>query len=572
MVVLSTTLPDPKQAAYVAGAVQANAVNQDKVSVKQLDQKHQEYDLKAEAWSNLSLLVEGGVLMTKKAEALLKKRPREDPEVYNARRERFTYQNILGTALGWFQAAMFQDDPQFFFYNVSSASDDPRDEVSAEEASFYKDDFLMDCDGNATTFVDFSKESFSNLLTFGVSHVLTDLPSVSGAAPANLLQERELGLHKPFLVHYSPLEVINWKIDRFGAYDWVMIKTTKVEQEFLQKPQEVDTWYYFDKHNFRTYQRHRDYGSVSIPSDADGEVARLIDQGQHALSNVGRVPLRTYRLSNGLWLANRAYLLLMDHLNQDNTLAWSLFMSNLAMPVIIGDVDTTNMVNAEVGYLQFPAGTTYTWSEPEGKSFAASAQRLESLREEAYRSMYLQTQGMSTKSTPQMQSGRSKLVSMVPTHEVLSGMGNDFRRRLQEQLGDVKDARREEDIEPDVRGFDYEVDMSTEEVFAVTSLLSIRIPSETFEKWIYKKIIKSWARDANQKILEKMYDEVDEGPTIEDRLDDDLKNRMNLAAAGMKDAIAGKQGIGGTGLPTPPGRGGSGPTPVDVTDLNAATV
>ncbi len=271
-----------------------------------------------------------------------------------------------------------------------------------------------------------------------------------------------------------------------------------------------------------------------------------------------------------MWLANRAYLLLRDHLNQDNSLAWALFMSNLAIPIIIGDVDTTNMVSAETGFYQFPAGTEYKWSEPEGRSFQVSAQRLETLREEAFRSMYLQSQGISMRSTPQAQSGRSKLVSMIPTHEVLSGMGNDFRQRLQELLGDVKDARHDEDVEPDVRGFDYEDDMSTEEVFAVSSVLALRIPSESFEKWTYKKIIKAWARDVNQKSLEEMYSEVDKGPTQEDRMRDDLKMRMDVMRQGMSKAISGKMG----GMPMPPGRGGAGPSPspVDRTDASSATI
>ena len=55
---LSSTIPDPRQAAYVAGTVQSNLINKAKVSVKQLDQKSQEFELKAEACLNLSLLVE----------------------------------------------------------------------------------------------------------------------------------------------------------------------------------------------------------------------------------------------------------------------------------------------------------------------------------------------------------------------------------------------------------------------------------------------------------------------------------------------------------------------------------
>ncbi len=563
---------DPKDAAWVVEGTLANSsyqasqsLGQDRgtAPVKVLDQKHPDWVVRSEAWVDLALLKDSGVVLRKKAERLLQKRPREDPEVYNARRERFTHQPILGTALGWYEAAMFRDDPQFFFYTGK----DRKKELPAESEMYYKDEFLMDCDGNRTTFVDFSKRAFADLLTYGVSHVLVDLPPRdAGDDNLTLQQEKDKGYNKPFLVCYSPLEVINWKVDRKGAYEWVVIKTARTEQEFLSKPQEVDTWYYFDRFEFKVYEDRKDAGAISIPSDSTGRTARLTSSGKHALSDVGRVPLRSFCFSNKMWLANRAYLLLRDHLNQDNSLAWALFMSNLAIPIIIGDVDTTNMVSAETGFYQFPAGTESTWSEPEGRSFNVSAARLETLREEAFRSMYLQSQGASMRSTPQAQSGRSKIVSMIPTHEVLSGMGNDFRQRLQELLGDVKDARHDEDVEPDVRGFDYEDDMTTEEVFAVSSVLALRIPSESFERWIYKKIIKAWARDVNQKSLEEMYNEVEAGPTQDERMQDDLKMRMNLMRQGMTKAISGKLGS----LPMPPGRGGAGPPPMPTDNLDSS--
>lgn len=552
------------QASY-QGAL-ARAESRGKAPVKILDQKHPDYVLKAPAWLDLTLLKESGVAIGRKCERLLQKRPREDPEVYNGRMERFTHQPILGTALGWYEAAMYKEEPQFFFYKGTNKTQP----LDTKESSYYKDQFLSNCDGNRTQFVDFSKRAFADLLTYGVAHILTDLPPRDPSKPElTLQQELDGGYRDPFLVCYTPLEVINWRTDRTGAYEWVVIKTSKLDQQFLSKPQEVDTWYYFDRTSYKCYELRRDAGTVAVNTDSSTMQADLIAEGTHALSHVSRVPLRSFYLSNKLWLANRAYLLLRDHLNQDNSLAWALFISNLAIPIIIGDVDTTNMVDSETGFFQFPAGTEYKWSEPEGRSFAVSMNRLEGLREEAFRCMYLQSQGMSMRATPQMQSGRSKLVSMVPTHEVLSNMAKDLRQRLQELLGDVVDARRDA-IYPDVRGFDYDDDMTTEEVFAVSSVLGLRIPSESFEKWIYKKVVKAWARDVNQASLEKMYQEIDEGPTMEQKMDEDLKVRMSLMQKGMGKAVSGKMG---PQIPMPPGRGGAGPTPpVNGTDDSAAGI
>ena len=519
--------------------------------VNLLDLKHPEYEARYEAWLDLSLLYEGGSALKSRCERLLKKRPREDEEVYAARMDRFTYQNILGTGLGWYGAAMFDAAPEIFF-NGKSGSE-----------AYTK--FLKNCDGVGTTYVDFFKRIFQVMLTYGAGWVLTDRRALDSAEapPASLEDERQRGLLDPHLACYSPLNVINWQTDEMGRLRWAMVKTEVQQQEFLQKAEIVTTFYYYNRENYRVYEDRRSpEEQIRVATDDSGRVAKLIRSGKHALSHVGRLPLRRVTLSEGLWLANRAYLLLVDHLNQDNTLAWMLFMSNLAMPVIIGDADPGGMTYSETGYLQFPSGTQYMWSEPEGKSLVHSAKRVESLREECFRSMNLQAQGRSMRATPAMQSGRSKILEMAPAKQILSGMGDDVRRHMQDVLMDVRDARHEPNVEPDVRGFTFQEDMSTEEVFAVSSLFKLNIPSRTLEKSTMKKVAKAWMVDANREELAKVYDEIENGPTLEEREQRDMKKRVQLARDSMSESLAGKSGEGGE-KNLPPGRGGAGPSVKD---------
>lgn len=515
-----------------------------------LDRKSPEYAANLEAWLDLSLLYEGGVAIKKGCDRLLKKRPREDQDVFMARKERFTYQNILGTALGWYGAAMFQTSPEILIKNKAGKP--------VKDDKFYTG-FLDNCDGNNVSFVDFFRKTFSCLLNYGAAWVLVDLKSRKGIEePVTLEDERSRGLLDPHLVLYTPLNIINWQIDKNGGLNWVVIKTTEEQENFLEPTEIVDTWYYYDRENYRVYEDRRKKNEVSVPVDGISRRATLIDSGKHSLAHKKQVPVRRLLLSEGLWLANRAYLLLIDHLNQDNTLAWSLFMSNLAIPIIIGDVDGTNMTATEAGYMQFPAGTTYSWSEPQGVSFQHSANRIDSLREEAFRCMHLQAQGRSMHATPAMQSGRSKQLEMVPANDILGGMGDDIRCQMQQVLTDVIDARRDEAVTADVRGFQFEDDMTTEEVFAVTSLIGLGIPSKTFEKMIYKKVAKAWMPDANRAELEQIYAEINAGPTRDDRMKEDLQNRIDLTKAGMEAALT-KKLPGGPELP--PGRGGDGPKP-----------
>jgi hypothetical protein len=512
-------------------------------SVKLLNSTHPEYASRISSWSDLALLFEAGNLLRASCERMLRKRPREDADVFAERVRSFTYTPILGPALRWYSSAMFNVEPEYYFNATegSPAQVRGRDGVGRTEQPFYTN-FLSNCDSNELNFSDFLKRAFINQLIYGSVWVLTDLPVLNSVedAPQNLKQQRERGLLDPHLVMYTPNNVINWQEDSRGSLEWAVVKVTTIQQNFLEDPTTIDRWYYYDREFYRIYEDRRTDSKDTVQVTGvvgENRKAKLIGEGRHALANQGRVPIRKLELSDGLWLANNAYLLLLDHMNQDNSLAWALFMSNLAMPVIIGDVDTTNMTAGETSYYQFPAGTTYQWSEPEGKSFQQSAMRLESLREEAYRSMHLQAQGRSMHATPAMQSGRSKVVEMVPAHEVLTAMGSDLRAQAQSILVDVRDARGDNSIEPDVRGFTFDDDMTAEEVFAVSSVLAMNIPSKTFEKYILQKVAKAWMRSANPSQIREVYKQIQDAPTLAEAADADLKRRIAMVKSGMGQAL-----------------------------------
>jgi hypothetical protein len=147
---------------------------------------------------------------------------------------------------------------------------------------------------------------------------------------------------------------------------------------------------------------------------------------------------------------------------------------------------------------------------------------------------------------------------MAPAKQILAGMGDDLVRHMQDVLDDVRDAMHEPDVHPDVRGLNFQEDMTTEEVFAVTSLMSLRIPSKTFEKYIQKRVAKAWMQDANREELTIVYDEIEEGPTNEEREQEEFDQKVREAQAHIRGAIRPDKG---TGAELPPGRGGAGPTP-----------
>ena len=520
----------------------AGQLDEDAPPVAMLEQKHPLYIARYETWLDLALLYDGGSALRAKADRVLKKRPREDTEVYSARVDRFTYQNILQTGLSWYGAALFEEPPEFFFNG-------------AHDKKFY-DDFLSNCNGSGMTYIDFWKRMFQHMLTFGGDWVLTDFRTLEEGepAPVSRLDQEQRGLLRPRLSYHVPLDVINWKIDKTGQLEWAVLRFEEERPSFLGKKEVATIWWYYDRKEFRQYEDLRPVGqTVDVGQSSNSRKAKLVSRGLHALAHVGRVPLRYVSFSGGLWLANRVYLLLIDHLNQDNTLAWGLFMSNLAIPVIIGDYDATNGLTAgETSFLQFPSGTEYKWTEPEGKSFIHASKRLDSLREEVFRAMNLQSQGRGMHATPAMQSGRSKILEMAPAKQVLAALGVDVRQGMQDVLTDVGDARANTGkVEVDVRGFIFEDEMTTEELFAVTSLLSLHIPSTVFEKYIMKKVAKAWMSDANRREMESVYKEIDDGPTMDERADTLRRKDAHVVENKVSAALEGIK---------PPGRGGSGPS------------
>jgi hypothetical protein len=523
------------------------------VSVGLLDRPNPAFVLREKASVDLRLLAAGGEEVRRNADRFLHRRPKEDSDVYNHRVQNFVYENVLDTALGWYASAMFKTLPDIRFSD-SKGNELPSTDKRAE---YYIKDFLPSSDGNGTPFMSLGKNLYKDMLIYGMAYALVDLPAVpEDVQPQTRAEQIDSGLLRPMLRQINPLAVINWQCDKTGAYEWAVVKEAYVQQDFLGAPVEVIRWYYYDRERFYTFEYRGKEAKYNV-GDKNEKHARLIATGQHCLSEVRRVPVVKLSFNDELWLANRVYLLLTAHLNQDNTLAWALFMSNLAIPVIIGDFDGANLTASENGYYQFPAGTTYQWTEPEGRSFVHSSTRLDSLREEIFRSMYLQAQGRAMHATPAMQSGRSKQLEMVPAHEVLQSMGIDLRNGLNRLLDNVAMAATD-NISMRVHGLDFEDDMTTEEVFAVSSLMSLKVPSKTFEKYVYGKVASSWMRDASEDDRARVRAEIRSAATLEERQLAEAKKMQEVAAASMGNAL---KRVPPSSLQKPPGRGGAGPSP-----------
>jgi hypothetical protein len=496
--------------------------------VKDLNSYHPEYEDRIGAYEDFGVLYEGGKAIKDKVTQFLRKRPKELSDVYLVRQLNFSYTNLLGNIIGWYSSAIFKTAPQI----VKKPADPPDPLKAADgkapappklpaEVEDFCESFEKDCDGAGTTFVDFWPQVLESLLLYLSGYVLLDLPVPDADEPATLAQQKGAGLLNPYLVFYDPRQVINWETDAQGNLEWAIVRVRVREQEFLQDSRLVDYWYYFDRTQCALYERDVKPNENQIPST---EVATLVEgyPRPHALSDIGRVPLRKVSVPKGLWLANRVYLPLLNHLNLDNSLDFGLFQSNLAQLVIedgaSGRYEDGNPpggapVSSEVGYHHLPNGGKMYYLEPAGKSYEASQKRIDNLEERVYKACYLQDQARTNKSTPTAQSGVSKSMDKTPSRDAMCALGDVVRAAMQSVYQDAMDLRGLSDYRVDIRGLDFSDKATAEDMDLLEKSTVVPVASTTFEREVAKKLVRLSLPDANGDVLAVIDNEIDTNPT-----------------------------------------------------------
>jgi hypothetical protein len=391
--------------------------------------------------------------------------------------------------------------------------------MPADADEFYKD-FDVNCDRAGTPLLEHFREYFKNLLVFGRAATLVDLPKKGDYA--TLLEQKQDGALDPYLIQIDPRQIINYQRDKNGKLEWIVYSSRQeIQATPFDKPATFDNWYYFDQKRYAHYRRELAEGERTTPDDA---VAELVDEGEHALADEGCVPIIYRELPKGLWLMNRAYSAAKDHLNTDNVLGFALYMAALCMPIVKFDGEF-NLALSEAGFIKLPKDAEFEWTEPEGKSFAHLADRIMTLKEEIFRSFYLIAQSRSQKATPMAQSGISKQEDMNAPKKILNLFGDVIRAYVQEVYDYVEKARGGE-IEWDVRGLEFPEGPPDEEVDSVAGAQAILVPSITFEKELYKKVVLSMIPDANKSVKDQIFAEIDAAPSAADREAQQMQQRV----------------------------------------------
>lgn len=473
----------------------------------EIDREHPEFKRQKLTWRAYRDLYAGGQQFRHRAAEYLLRRQKEPLDVYSERLQRVFYENYIGSIVDWYSATLFRRGPTLHFKGEN------------ETAQSFLAELADDCDLRGTNLTTFFRRCFTDALITGRSHILIDFPRVA-RTPTNRAEEDAIGLSRAYLVRYTAEELINWSFDERGDFDWIVLKQSLERQPTVGASDIVQEtyWHYFDKAEYRTYQRiERANPSLSfglaegIGSNASSNI-QLIGQGAHALVRQKRVPLFTMQLSEGLWLMNKAAHLQLEHFNKSNALGWAISMGLFAMPVIYSDREW-NQIVGESYYIQLGPQDRFGWTEPEGKVYQIAAQNLESLKEEIYRVCYL-SQASGEMVGGHAQSAVSKQLDFTITQEVLRGYGDAVKDTMKKVLTAVSDAR-EDCLRISVDGLD-ELDIGDfgTELQEATNLLQLGIASPTLKRQIFQKLAFKYLSDVRQETKDQIAAEIDAQPML----------------------------------------------------------
>jgi len=234
----------------------------------------------------------------------------------------------------------------------------------------------------------------------------------------------------------------------------------------------------------------------------------LIDEGQHGFASLRRVPMFELRVSEGLWLLNKAALLQVEHFNKSNALAWALTMGLFATPVVYTDREW-NQIVGESYYIQLGPQDRFGWTEPEGKVYQIAADNLVWLKDEIYRVCYLMNQAENPSGGALRMSAMSKQRDFSVTQEVLRAYGDAVKDTMKQVLRAIAEAR-QDGVSIDVTGMDeFDIGDFGIELDDAKKLLDLGIASETLKKQVFKRLAFKYLCDASQEIKNRVAEEIE---------------------------------------------------------------
>ncbi len=456
------------------------------MNYQHIEQEHPEFVRSQKIWRRYRDLYAGGEQFRERAAEYLVRRHREPADVYHERLDRVFYENYVGSIIDWYAATLMRRSPAVEF------------EGTDERAKEFFGSFSENCDLTHSTLTQFMKQQLIDALVCGRSYVVVDFPK-TGTAPKTRAEEEAMGRSRAFLVKYGADELINWSVDALGELEWVVFRSSVTRQDSVQQFgwKTEQQWLYYDREQFQKFVKK------------EGGGVELVEEGPHGFAALRRVPVFEIKVSDGLWLTNKAASLQMEHFNKSNALGWALTMGLFAMPVVFTNKEW-NQVLGESYYIHLGPDDKFGWTEPAGNVYQLAADNLNRLKDEIYRVSYLMMQAGDGSSG--RVSGLSKQWDFSVTEEILRAYGDVVKTVMRDILQTIADAR-QDGLTVHVTGLnEFDISDFSADVDDAQKLLSLGIESETLRKQVFKRVALKYLSDVRQDTKTRIVEEIDAIP------------------------------------------------------------
>jgi hypothetical protein len=568
----------------------------DYVTYERLAMKNEEHTKWAGAWENYRLLYRGGeeflracgqVIQTRATsqgplaavDFMAQKGRRRrflhqlegEPETkYVSRWERAFYIGYLPAILNYFRHWLFSQPPSIriasqlggvearaskaFQQEAIAAGAMQPESFEAPDAPDWWETFAENCTGGGTSFIDFMKDVFLDVLVCRRAGWLIGRPQldpeIEEALAANVVSEQQaeqMGLNNVLLTPYSAEEIIDWQRDAAGELLWVVLKKETHVRIFPNDREIIEVYTYVDRNQWRMWRcmNERQTGasarSGSVASGS-GTTVRLEQIGQ-ADHDLGVVPFVMFEIPHDLWMSNALASWQTDLFNRSNMLKYGQLLACYPQPYLrTNDDDAQDRVLGEGIILHLRSGNTQTgeppeefdWKAPSTEPFNFVSEDLKSDRDEGYRIVHQMSLAVDATVMGVSNSGKSKQEDRRASEIILAAFGGYIRQVMVKTLNTISKFLGD-GTEWVVDGFDnFQVSSLDEELQTAALVSTLQIPSPTFKRELMKSV-------ATGRVLGKMDELTRE--TIRQEIDEAVKLEEEA------------QNIGGGMAPTDDGSG-----------------
>ena len=505
----------------------------DSLPIKTLQACHPDYTARMAALQCIDDLCVGGHQIEAKKRQYLKKRPGEDPKLYEIRLDRFTYTNVLGQAIsqqvsklksGSLSVNAVDYDEAFWQQFREDTNRDGRDE-----------DTLL-------------SEVLRCGLKFQQVYLQVDKPAIA-VQPQNKAQEEALGI-RPYVLLYDARHAINY------GPEWVKFRQFNVVSDPLAVPVHQATWKFVTDEAIAVYQafvRFNAEGKIVAILDDQGNEKESVDpektlikRSRLVLHGLGRMPVVRCDIPDDLWATNQCYLKALEHLNLENSRYDTSMMSGYVQrtyePFRQPDNDLgETFVDAEdeidTGNAFIVKGS-FGFSEATGSAVKTVSEHLQELRSDIRDIIGLGGNASATREAVQ-QSGTSKKMDFVIQEMILRSYGSILTATYQDLLQMVgamagHDRGRLDEIS--CSGFDsFDVDSldSAIEVSELISTFEDRLPPTALKLW-WQSVSLLLARNANADQRQAIADEIERIFGVDFDAEDDEEGDEELKREGLR--------------------------------------